>query len=445
VSRGVLGSGTAIAVLLLGCASHSDRTLPVRTALDQGNPRGALVLLNEHLGVKSDSDLPEKLVGDNALFVLDRASVQQSVANFDASRRDFEAADKAIDMLDLTRSAVDDIGKYIFSDSSGKYLAPPYEKLLINTLNMVNYLEKRDLSGARVEARRLTVMQNYLRDQLKETDNPILGLGGFLAGYSFEKDGNVDEALRYYDQALAFRGFWALKDSVRPLLAQGNYRSPRLNALASESSEAPPPASNDAELVVVVGYGRVPHKIAHRVPIGLALTYVSGAISPGDRAAANRLAAQGLVTWVNYPTLGEEQGGYAVPSCVLDGRAVPLEESVNVSEQARAGWKKIEGTVILSAITRMITRVAAGQIAQHATKDSAVGLLFSLGTQATLTVLDTPDTRSWETLPARVSVARLKVAPGEHRVSLDARGVHRRETVRLAAGEWQVISLMALR
>ena len=55
------------------------------------------------------------------------------------------AADKAIDMLDLAHNAGDSIGEYVFSGSSGRYEAPPYEKLMINTLNMLNYLETRDL------------------------------------------------------------------------------------------------------------------------------------------------------------------------------------------------------------------------------------------------------------------------------------------------------------
>src|SRR5262245_64984121 len=110
-------------------------------------------------------------------------------------------------MLDLAHNAGDTIGEYVFSSSSGKYQAPPYEKLMINTLDMLNYLEQRDLNGARVEARRLSVMQRYYRDTLKQPNNPVLGLGSLLAGFTFEKSGEVDEALRYYDESLSFAGF----------------------------------------------------------------------------------------------------------------------------------------------------------------------------------------------------------------------------------------------
>ncbi len=191
----------------------------------------------------------------------------------------------------------------------------------------------------------------------------------------------------------------------------------------------------------------MPHKIPHRIPIGLALTWFSGALAPNDVSAANKLAAQGLVTWVNYPTLGPEQGKYAIPAAMIDGQYVQLEEAVNVTEQVRGEWKKIEGKIVVSAITRMIARFAAGSVvgAIAGQKNGLLGELLNLGTQATLTALDKPDTRSWETLPARVAIARVRVPAGSHTIHLDARGVRRDLTVQVDKGGWSLVSLMALR
>ena len=233
---------------------------------------------------------------------------------------------------------------------------------------------------------------------------------------------------------------------MRRLLGKSAYRTPRLRELEGGPPPTDPAEKGEGEIVFVIGYGRVPHKIAHRVPIGLALTWYSGALSPANVEAANRIAAQGLVTWINFPTLGPEQGGYAIPACVLDGKYVQLEEAVDVTTQVRAEWKKIEGKIIVSAITRMITRFALGTAAQAAAgKNGLVGALLNLGTQATLVALDTPDTRSWETLPARVAVARVRVPAGQHTVHVDARGVLRDVTVNVDKGGWSVVSLMALR
>jgi len=429
---------------IVGCGGHEARTLKMRTALDAGNAKAALEAVNEELDVKSSKDLPKDIKGDNAILVLDRASIQQGLIDFPLSKQDFEAADKSIDMLDLARNAGDSIGEYVFSGSSGRYQAPPYEKLMINTLNMLNYLETKDLNGARIEARRLSVMQKYYRDTLEKGDNPVLGLGSLLAGFTYEKSGEVDEALRYYDEALAFTGFQTIGESVRRLAPQGSYRSPRIAAVLK--GEAKPGGDDTGEVLFVVGYGRVAHKISNRIPIGLALTYFSGAISPNDRVAANKIAAQGLVTWVNFPSLAPGRGKWDIPSCRLDDEYVQLEEAVDVDTQVREEWKKIEGKIIVSAITRLIARFAVGQGIQAAAgKDSVIGLVASLGAQATLTALDTPDTRSWETLPARIAVARVRLPAGRHRVVIDARGWARTQEIAVEKGSWQVISLMALR
>jgi len=421
------------------------RTLKMRSALDAGQPRQAIVHVNEELGVDKDHELPKKIEGDDALLVLDRGTIQQSLTQFKLSEHDLQASDKAIDMLDLAHNAGDSIGEYVFSGSSGRYVAPPYEKLLINTLNMINYLETGDLGGAKVEARRLSIMQRYIRDDLQEKENSILGLGGFLAGFTYEKSGEPNEALRYYDEALEFSGYASLPAAIHSLAAQGTYRSPRIERAIAAGATEPAKTEDDGEIVCVIGYGRVPHKIPKRIPIGLALTLVSNDIEPRNRYAANRLAAQGLVTWINYPSLAPEQGGYEIPTCSVDGKPIRMEQAVDVSAEVRSQWKKVEGKIILSAITRLISRFAVGEGIQKAGGKSPLAFLASLGAQATLTALDTPDTRSWETLPARVAVGRVHVAAGPHTVVAEARGVTRKQATQVDAGGWALVSLQALR
>ena len=128
------------------------------------------------------------------------------------------------------------------------------------------------------------------------------------------------------------------------------------------------------------------------IPIGLALTLFASSLSPGDREGANKLAAQGLVTWINFPSLAPGQGNYAIPQVQVDGRFIQLEEAVNVDREVRAEWKKIEGKIIVSAITRMVTRLLVGKGIQAAAgeENAVVGLIGSLAAQATLSALDTP-------------------------------------------------------
>jgi uncharacterized protein len=454
-SKGRACAGSLLVLLALGalsgCAGHSDKTKEIRTALDAGQPKRALTLLNEELETKSEKELPESLSGDNPLLLLDRAMVLQQLQSYELSSRDLEVSDKQIEMLDFSRSTADDIGKYIFSDDTGPYKAPPYEKLMINTMNMVNYLARGDLQGARVEARRLSVMQKYFKD--RDPENALSAPGSYLAGFTFEKSGNFDEALRYYDEALAHSEYQSLAAPIRRLLPRAAYASPRLRK-AADATEGEPsaPAAADAqegELLVIVSYGRVPVKLARRLPIGLALTYASGALAPNSVSQANELAAQGLVTWVNYPELGKPRGQYDRPWFRLDGQERGLEGIVAVDTEAQRAWDQVKGTIIASAITRTVARVIAGKAVEAGTnaaagKNNPLGLLLGLATQATLTATDTPDTRNWQTLPARMAFSRVMLGPGPRTVQLGARGASLTKKVDIKPGGFAVVNLTVL-
>src|SRR5690606_31559468 len=99
-------------------------------------------------------------------------------------------AEKQLELLDISRDGAGQLGKYVFSDSATKYHAPPSEKLVLNAYNLLNYLMRGDLSGARVEAKRFTVMHEYLtsHDQEREEGegdvvHPHGAFGSWLAGF----------------------------------------------------------------------------------------------------------------------------------------------------------------------------------------------------------------------------------------------------------------------
>jgi uncharacterized protein len=435
---------SALFALLCVCAGcgHAARTEEARTALDVGDPERALTLYNEELEVDSKADLPAARGGDDTLLVLDRSMILQQLKDHKLSSRDLEYADKQIEVLDFSRSTIDDISRYVFSDDSGEYKAPPYEKLMINTMNMVNYLARGDLVGAKIEARRFTVMQDYLAESESE-QAAMLGAGSYLAGFVFEHGHEPQTALRYYDEALSYGDFPSLKEAIVRLAAQSNYRGKHLAAVL-ENASTPTDDAESAEVLVILSYGRVPAKVALRLPVGLALVRAGDHIRPYDAQRANSLAAQGLVTWVNFPTLGKPKGSYQTAQVQVDNAAQPMD-GVEIDSLAVKAWNEGEGAVIASAITRMITRVVAGQVANKVGGDDGVGLLLSLATQASLTAADTPDTRSWATLPARMSFARFRVPAGKHEVKMQIGSQSVARTLDLAPGGWTALNLTVLR
>lgn len=441
--RTLAGAGGWALLLITTACGHASRTKAARTALDQNEPEKALELYNEELEVDSAKQLPADFDGDETLLVLDRSMVLQQLAQYELSSRDLEVADKRIELLDFTRSSTDDISRYLFSDDSGPYKAPPYEKLMINTMNMVNYLVRGDLNGGRVEARRFTVMQDYLKSSSSD-QAVLLGAGSYLAGFIFEKSNEPQTALRYYDEALQYGSFPTLNAAIGRLAKKAGYRTPRLQAAIDQAaSQAQDTEAAEAEVLVVLNYGRVPAKVALRLPIGLALTRASGAVSPSDARRANELAAQGLVTWINFPTLDKPRGGHRSAQVKLNSRAQPLD-AVAIDKLAIEAWKEGEGALIASAITRMISRVVAGQVAKSVGGDDGVGVLLSLVTQASMTAADTPDTRSWATLPARIALGRFRVPAGTHVVTMQVGAQTVERKLELEPGGWTALNLTLL-
>jgi len=438
-----------VLLVLSGCAGHAGRTLEARKALDRRDPTKALALYNEELKVGSGGEQPKQVSGDDALLLLDRATILQQLAQYESSSRDFETADKQVEMLDFTRSSAHEIGRYLFSDDSGPYKARPFEKLLINTLNIVNYLARGNLQGAKVEARRLAIMQKYLGQVEDDPTAMLLGPGSYLAGFTFEQAGDYGEAVHYYDEALKASPYASLVEPIRRLAPYAGYRSPRITEIVGgdkKTKDGDP--DGGAELLVIVSYGRVPALRAERVPLGIALTAGALYLNGGQTQAARRLAGQGLATWVNYPELEPTARVYGVPVVEVDSQAAPLDTVTRVDELVRAAFEKAKGPIMASAITRMIARgavgAAAGVGAAKASDSSAVGMLLALTAQAALSAADTPDTRCWSTLPARIAIARLRVRPGSHTVRAMAQGVVREQTVEVSKGGFAVVNLTEL-
>jgi hypothetical protein len=367
--------------------------------------------------------------------------------DYSHSARDLQLGDERIQMLDFTSSGGSEVARYLFTDETGPYAAPAYEKLMINTMNMVNYLGQDDLNGARVEARRLAVMQRYVADAEGEAA-AFLGASSYLAGFVFEMSGDADEAMRWYDEALARQSYGSLVEPIRRLAGRSGYRSPRLSEILTRN---PPcegeacPAESGAEVLIIVSHGRIPAKVAMRVNVGAALVFAAPFLAPASLSAARNLAAQGLVTYVNYPTLGETTQTWGPARATMDGNPIQLEDALALDVEARRAYDQVKGRVMAAAITRMITRVAAGQAARGIAGGGWRGAIASIGTQVAMNAADTPDTRSWALLPARLTFARLRVPAGTRTFRIEAGGAIATREITVDDGGYGVAILTSLR
>ena len=436
-----------LAVALTGCATYSERTQLARDAAQSGNLAASEKILNKFLKTKDSGDLPVKWQKETIVALLERAMVLHAKGDWKLSARDLGVADKQLVLLDIARDP-GQIGKWIFSDSSGKYHAPPSEKLALNAFNLLNYLMLGDLSGARVEAKRFTITREYLSttDNGKDAHGAF---GSYLAGFTHERLGEVDEALRYYDEALQQADFASLHAPIARLAARSGFRTPRLRAILGEAepqptaalpattllaqapaepvpAASPPataPAPTNGELLIVMSIGRVPIKVPERMPIGLAIGLAATWIT-GNTAVLEHSALK----FVIYPELAPSRALFNTGNLMVDGREWPLELATNLDAEIVREYEGLKPKIIGAAITRLIVRAAVAEGARAAGKQAdgnagaIVGLLAALAAEGAMVAADKPDTRSWTMLPAFVFVTRVPVAPGQHTVTITASG-----------------------
>jgi hypothetical protein len=406
-----------------GCATYAERTAAGRSSVAGGSYDDAIDAFNAALGVSERDQRPSRSGSETALILLERGMVSQAQSDFRASSRDLEDADLRLDVLDIATDGAGEIGRYVYSDSAANYRSSPVEKLALNTINMLNYLALGDLNGARVEAKRFTVMREYLGET--RPGDRYGGAGAYLAGFVFERLGEANEALRYYDEALAQGDLPGLAPAVARLATVSSYRGTHLSAfLSRHPAPARAKAAHEApaEILTVVSLGRAPFKRPERIPIGAAVG-IAGTQITGD----TDVLGYSVFKVLTYPELQAANSSFSGAAVSIDARAASLESVSDFAAEIRTEYERAKPKIIGAALSRMIVRAAAAEGAREAGKQAGdagavVGWIAALATELTLVALDKPDTRSWTLLPGNVYIARTVVEPGTHRVEVNLTG-----------------------
>ncbi|MGH7790198.1 MAG: hypothetical protein ACRERC_25245, partial [Candidatus Binatia bacterium] len=411
----------AIALVASGCSTYTDRLAQASSAASAGDYTAAVNDVNAVMGVSNSDELPNQWSGDRPLAVLERGSLQQALAEYGSSQRDLSGVEPQLELLDMKTDPVAALGSYLYSDSVKTYRTPPTERLALNPVNLLNYLAAGDLDGAAVEARRFQVMREYLTSLDITADGPAT-LGAYLAGFVFERRGEGDRALRYYEEALAAGPVPSLDAPISRLARIYPYRGPHLSAVLAQQPSAKGQkvdAIPPAELLIVLSVGRVPHKVPERIPVGAAVG-IAGALLSNNIDWLKYGAGKVVV----YPQLVATPSGLGPAAVTVDGQGVAVEALTDLGASIRQEYEDAKPKIIAAALVRMAARaaVAEGVRAGGKQQSSALGDVLSILVETTMVALDRPDTRSWTMLPDHVLVARLPVAPGTHTVEVSFGG-----------------------
>jgi hypothetical protein len=292
---------------------------------------------------------------DQLLLYLDKGLVAQASGNYSDSMTAFERALELVEELDYV-SIRDQTASIISSDWAARYGGEISEKLWIHTFQMLNFLLLNNPEGAAIEARRAVALFEEHGDILK---NDIFTRT--LMALSFESAGQLNGA------RVEYRKLEEDFDLPQPELLD----------------------RNTSELVFIVASGFIDPKL----PGDLFISYDSR-ISFPYYAESFQQAPKA------YVTVGEKQADFSRADTAL----------VSISQRALNKRGK-------SIAARQALRLAA----KHNIADSIEDQDELAGTlvKILLVAIEQADTRSWESLPAYLTLLRVPMEPGKHSVSLD--------------------------
>lgn len=204
-----------ITFLFLGCATYQNRILQGREQIQKGDCLS---------GLKNINELVEKNDGDQLVFLMELGSALQICKDYSRSNEVFLRADKLSEKLDyhsVTRIA----GAALLNEELVQYKGDTFEKLFINVMMAVNYLQLGLFDDALVEVRRIDEkFKKYNSDNKKKFE--LNSFSQYLSGVIWELDGKFDDACISYKVAYrldvsfhqvgldAMRACWLAKRSL---------------------------------------------------------------------------------------------------------------------------------------------------------------------------------------------------------------------------------------
>ena len=467
-------------LLTTGCSTYTDHTRDTQQAVVNGDIERGVHFLNEHLEVENLTEQPADLEGQKTLFLLERATLLQALGDYASASRDMIVIDDRMEWVDIQSDNADSILRYTYSDSTGSYRAPAHERLLLNTMNMINFLARGDTSGARVEARRFDVLQRFfLDDGSRQIISDILGFGNYLAAIAFEASGQYSSAVRFYSLAYA-HGTWPEPDEERllDLLAFTDYRGgglgdmrDRLDSVFERLDSHPRPSRSTyrekhqtGDTLFVIQTGMVPYRQAERIGIERALRrshrspHVHIHLTTESSEQALKLVSMGVLNWLNTTSLSYD----GIPSkrsvsLTVDGQTLRLQHPIDLASQVEESWDAIANTALAAAISRAIVRAGVGQGTRKATEavarqsetlqgaSSLIGWLVGTTVQTSLAAADTPDTRSWISLPSDIYLVRTQLPEGPQQVEVNVGGRRDVRTVDINPHRFQLFNFSRVR
>jgi len=391
----------ALAVFVCGCGTNGARfRFDVNREIAAGNFDAAASKIENQKGkFYRDRDL--------LLFNLDLGAVQHDGGRPADSDLNFAAAQDRIE--DYARSVSQTAATVIKNDLTVEYSARQYETALTYVYRALNFLDRDDLQGALVEARKAVFFLDLQRRTKSSgyNDDPFVQ---YFASLVFESGGFLSDARIARTNALnAYNGF----TNIPP-----------------PDFEVPQNADQLGEIIFIHYNGHVPLLASRTVQVAWnnALLMVNGTdeLRNADPAVQNALVAgfMGNAVTVAYPVVVPVPYFIRNSSLDVDGNAQSTVLVHDIAAFMRADLQErmpgIYARMIARAVIKQVLNNATRQAVRNSTKDENLGVLAGMIFSAVSAATERADTRLWFTLPGEIRMTRMFVPPGKHKIVFNA-------------------------
>jgi len=376
-------------LLLQGCATTAQKTANMRTLMEQNRHDLALI--------EAEKQLAEELEG--VMENMNVGLLRRLNKDYRGSNEAFEKAKNKIDEL-YTKSITEQATATLVNDESISFRGYKFEQVLIHMYMAANFLDMGDPDAARVEL----LQSQEKMDEWGEPKDEVPFMR-YFAGIMFELLGEDDSATVSYRKAVDAYNVTRDKHGLNVPL-QLKYDLLRMLAkmkLWSEyndykrqwglSKYKAPDTRGKGELIVIFSNGMAPQiqqKIFH--------TWSS------DLSANVKVA---IPDYPNPPVVLNKV------RLKLNDRRYPLEIVSNIDGMARASLAENMPVITARAIARAVAKKKTEKEAGN--RDGLLGLVVMVVNHAT----EIADTRSWNTLPQEIEIARQFLSPGDYQMELE--------------------------
>ncbi|MEA3222945.1 MAG: hypothetical protein U9P49_07255 [Thermodesulfobacteriota bacterium] len=406
-------------VFITGCASlqnYARKADPARNYIAKGAYEKAI------------TSFPEEARGANEVLIhLERGTILQGMGQFEASAKEFESAVAKVKgfesraVISASKSTTQ-MGSLLINEQVQPYEGEDFEKILIHSLDAINYLMMDDLEGARVEIRNAYRRQKELYEKhykaIRKAEEKAKGAGWrhsfikadagrlknledkaasvhsvyqnafayYISSLVYELNNEQDEA--YIDLKHAIKAapdsIPIQKDLIRLSKELHYYDDLELWEKRFGTSGIDP--KDGIDVVVVIGVGLAPVKEEVKFPIPI--------IRHGRKGIV--FAALPVYRFEPTTTLAG-MVGYG-NTCIKTSRVLDVD--------ATAARNLLDEFPILFA--KQIARTSLKATATNR-MGKEFGALGSLAGSVYSAVTEQADLRTWSTLPKQIQVVRLSI------------------------------------